>query len=178
MKQRSLASKLVATLLVVALQGLILPLMAAEPGAKVNGSILSSRDDAPLAGAKLHLGDPRTGEVYSSGLSQTDGSFSIDSVPASTYEVAVESDGGLYVVDTPVKLAPGQTQSLNVAIDPQVSPSPEDVDSKKKNRGGTSVWNNPGTAALIVLGGAIVLGWIINEATDDDDEQPASPSNP
>ena len=56
----------------------------------------------------------------------------------------------------------------------RTAPAPEE--EKEKNKGGTGVWNNPATAALIVVGAAIVLGLLIDAATDDD-EGPASPSN-
>jgi hypothetical protein len=179
MKQRSLGFKLVATLVIVSLQALALPVMASDPGAAVNGSILAADDQSPLVGAKLHLGDPQTGEIYTSKPAGEDGSFVIDEVPAAVYEMAVEADGGLYVVQTPLKLTPGQNQALNLAVTTQLAPgqmadSPEE-EEKKKKKGGAGVWNNPATAALIVIGAAIVLGVIIDAATDDDDERPASP---
>lgn len=180
MKQRSLGFKLIATLVIVSLQALTLPLMAGDPGAAVNGSILAADDQSPLVGAKLHLGDPQTGEIYTSKPTGQDGSFVIDEVPAAVYEMAVEADGGLYVVQTPLKLTPGQNQALNLAVTTQLAPgqmagSPEEEAEKKKKKGGAGVWNNPATAALIVIGAAIVLGLIIDAATDDDDERPASP---
>jgi hypothetical protein len=39
------------------------------------------------------------------------------------------------------------------------------------------VWNNPLTAALIIVGSAVVLGLIIDQAVSDDDEPTASPSD-
>jgi hypothetical protein len=175
MKQRSLGFKLVVTVLIASLQGLMIPAIASEPGAKLTGSILEAGNDTPLGGAKLHLGDPKTGEIYTSAPSLRDGTFEIADVPPSTYEVAVESDGGLYLVQSPITLAPGQSQAVNLAINPQMADSPADTEEKKKNKGGTGVWNNPATAALIVVGAAVVLGLLINAATDDDDEGPASP---
>ena len=175
MKQRGPGFKLVATVVIASLQALMIPAIAADPGSSVNGSILSAGTDAPLAGAKLHLGDPLTGEIYTSEPSDQDGNFELTNVPASTYEVAVESNGGLYLVQSPLKLAPGQAQAVNLAINPQIADDPATDEKKKKKRGGTGVWNNPATAALIVVGAAIVLGLLINAATDDDDEQPASP---
>jgi hypothetical protein len=175
MRQRGLGSKLVVALVVFALQGLALPVMASEPNAAVRGSILSASDQSPMVGAKLHLGNPDTGEIFSSDAAQPDGGFVIEDVPPATYDVGVELDGGLYVVETPLSIAPGQTQPIHVAINPQVAPSPEEAQKEEKKKGGNGVWNNPATAALIVLGAAIVIGLIINEATNDDDDPPASP---
>ena len=149
MKQRCLGFKLVATVVIVSLQALMIPAIAEDPASSVNGSILSAEGDTPLAGAKLHLGDPKTGQVYTSEPSNQDGAFEMTNVPASTYEVAVESNGGLYLVQSPLQLAPGQSQAVNLAINQQMADSPETEEQKKKNKGGTGVWNNPATAALI-----------------------------
>jgi hypothetical protein len=176
MKQRSLRFKLVATVVIVSLQALMIPAIAADPASSINGSILSAQNDSPLVGAKLHLGDPTTGEIYTSEPSDQDGSFEMTNVPPSTYEVAVEANGGLYLVQSPLNLAPGQSQAVNLAINPQMADDPATQEKKKKNKGGTGVWNNPATAALIVVGAAVVLGLLINAATDDDDEQPSSPN--
>ena len=175
MKQHSLGFKLVVTVVIVSLQGLMIPVIAATPGASVAGSIHRTENSAPLTGARLHLGDPRTGEIYTSGPSLQDGTFEITDVPASTYEIAVEANGGLFLVQSPLKLAPGEARTVNVAINPQMADDPATEEKKRKKKSGTGVWNNPATAALIVIGAAVVLGLLINAATDDDDETPASP---
>ena len=41
-----------------------------------------------------------------------------------------------------------------------------------------SLWNNPLTAAFLVLGVAIVFGVIIENATDDDDSIDEPPTSP
>ena len=182
MQHRTLPLKLTAIVAIVALQGLGLPTEAAgvPAGSRVAGSILSAPDETPLAGARLHLGDPRSGRVFTSQPSGADGSFALTEVPPATYEVAVEANGGLYVVRTPLELSSGDARNLQVAVTPlapaQMAPPPPDPNDQK-NRGGTSVWNNPATAALIVVGSAIVIGFLIKEATDEDDDQlSASPS--
>jgi hypothetical protein len=179
MRQRSLPIRLAAVLVSVALQGLGLPVAADGAGARVAGSILSAADETPLSGARLHLGDPRSGRVFSSEPTPSDGSFALSEVPPATYEVAVESGGGLYVVRAPLELAAGQSQDLQVAVTPlapgQMAPPP-DPDGSGKKKGGTSVWNNPATAALIVVGSAVVLGFVIKEATKTKDDEPVSPS--
>ncbi|HXV77642.1 MAG TPA: carboxypeptidase-like regulatory domain-containing protein [Candidatus Polarisedimenticolaceae bacterium] len=173
MRERTAGFKLVAALVVVGLQGLAVPVMADKPTAEVRGSVLSATDQEPVAGARLHLSNPETGEFFSSAPTRDDGGFVIESVPVATYDAGVEHDGGLYVIESPVSIAPGQTQPLQVAIDEQLAPSPDEQEEQRK-KSGTSVLNNPATAALLVLGAAIVLGVIIDAATDDDDES-ASP---
>ncbi len=170
MMKRSLATKVLAVALIVSVQSLFLPVSAGQQDAVLSGTILSSQERAPLTGAKLHVGDPKTGEIYSSRVTSEDGSFVIENLPPATYEVAVEANGGLYIVETPVALAPGQTQAVNVAINDEKAPSP--ADAKRKGAPPSGIWNNPLTASLIVISSAVILGWILKEAT----EESASPS--
>lgn len=177
MTQRSFVSRAVAVLAIAALSTSTFPVSASDAGARLTGSVLSGAESQPLVGAKLHAGDPKTGEVFTSGVTGDDGAFEIADLPASTYELAVEADGGLYVVTTPVRLAPGQSETLQVAVNPQMAPDPEEAAAVEARHTRASLWNNPLTAALIVLGAALVLGVVIDSATDDDDDLPASPSS-
>ena len=176
MKEHSTTMKVIATVLVLSLQAAFIPVQAETPTASISGTVLSAETQQPLPGARFYAADPNSGEIYQSGVTSEDGGFAVAGLPASTYQLAVESDGGLYLVGTPVKLAPGQTQDVNVAVNPEAAPSPEEAEKNKK-KGGTGIWNNPLTAALIVAGAAIVLGVIVNETTKDDDEKSVSPSS-
>jgi hypothetical protein len=171
MKKHGLTTKVLVTILVLSLQSLFIPVSAEGPSASLSGTVLSSETQAPLQGVKLHVGDPKTGKIYSSAATGEDGGFELSELPGATYELAVESDGGLYLVGTPVTLAPGQSSNVNVAINKEMAKSPQSAAGKK---GGTSIWNNPGMAAVIVVGSAFVLGALINEVTKD--ESTASPS--
>jgi hypothetical protein len=149
MMKQGMTTKLLATALVVSLQ-------------------------APLVGARLHVGDPKSGEVFSSGLTTEDGEFLVANLPAATYQLAVESNNGLYLVGTPVKLAPGQTRHVNVAVNPDTGSSPSE--KKEANRKGiATLWNNPATAGILVIGFAVIVGALVDRATKDELE--ASPSS-
>jgi hypothetical protein len=105
-----------------------------------------------------------------------DGSFSIDGIPAGPTELAIETAAGLYVVTTPVAIAPGTTKRVQLAFGGRQdtgAPTPPEKDNKKK-RGG--IWANPTTATLIILGSAIVLGVAIDQLTHSSSGAPASPS--
>jgi hypothetical protein len=111
------------------------------------------------------------------------GAFRLDAVPAGSVELAVETSEGLYVVETPVTLAPGATRQVQLALKgrqgttpkPPDNPPPPQPPPKKTG----SLWDNPLTATLIVVGGAIVTGLIIDAVDDDDNNSnAASPSNP
>jgi hypothetical protein len=171
MTQHSLTKKVLATLLVLSLQSLFIPVSAEEQVAVLSGTVLSSENQTPLQGAKLHVGDPETGKVYSSPTIGESGSFEVRDLPPATYEVAVESDGHLYVVSTPVTLAPGQSQNVNVAVNQDMADPPGK--NKKKRRGGTGVWENPATATLIIVAAAFFVGWGISELQTDSTASPS-----
>jgi hypothetical protein len=90
-------------------------------------------------------------------------------VPASSYVLAVEADGGLYVVEVPVTLAPGQSRSVQLSLGSKLAPG-----ASKGLK--TTIVDNPLTATLVILGGATILGLVIDEI--DDDDEPVSPTNP
>ncbi len=104
-----------------------------------------------------------------------DGSFEATGVPAGQSELAIETSEGLYVVATPVAIAPGATHRVQLAYGGRQdsSPTPQSENEKKKKRGG--FWANPLSATLIIVGSAIVVGFAINQLTESDNE-PVSPS--
>lgn len=179
MAKRSTTMKLVAMGLIVALQvAFALPVAASDtPAAALSGTVLSASDQAPIAGATIHLGDPETGRIVSSLPTGADGRFAVDAVAPATYEVAVESEGGLYLVASTLDLAPGQTRAADISINGQAAPDPASA-QQASSHSKTSVWNNPLTASLIVLGSAFVIGILVDNAIDDDDEPAASPTVP
>jgi len=171
--KRSLATRVLALVLVASLQTLFFPASAGEATASLTGTLVSSASEAPLAGARLHVGDPRTGLIYSSDPTDVDGSFHLVDLPAASYELAVESGGALFVVESALKLSPGEVRAVTVEVNQQAAPGPDS--EEKKRRKGAGFWNNPVTAALVVVGSATVLGYLIKKGTDD--ETSASPSS-
>lgn len=174
MRRQSVLSRLTAAVTIVALQAfLVVPAQPAD--ASLHGRVLSG-DDLPLAGARVHVGNVPGERFYASGWTTDDGTFEVPDLPAAEYRLAVEVDGGLYMVSSPVVIAPGQSRSLQLAINPDNGDdaTPED-EKKKKKRGGA--WNNPLTATLIVLGTAIAIGLLL-DAADSDSGQVQSVTNP
>lgn len=176
---RNRMTNVVAAVLVVSLQALGLPASAGAAPASVSGALVRAADQSPLVGAKLHLGNPETGAILTTAPTDAKGTFALSGLAPATYQLAVETNGGLYVVTTPVRLAPGQTRTLNVAI--AAATKDDDDDDNKPGAAAapakTGLWENPLTAALIVLGAAIVVGYVVDSATDDDNETTASPSD-
>jgi len=169
MLERGVPSKLAAVVTMIALQSIALPSFA-EPSAVLDGTVLRADRTTPIAGAKIHLADADTGALVGSAPTAEDGSFHLDSLPGSDYRLAVEADGGLYVVPTALTLKDGETRRVHLAINPNA----------KLDKGSTvgtsrlSFRNNPLTATLLLLGGLTVLGYFIGEL---DDDTPASAFN-
>ena len=168
MFKRGISSKIAATATMVALQLISIPSLA-QPGAVLDGTVVRADLATPVAGAKIHLADVRTGAFVESAPTAKDGSFHLDSLPGSEYSLAVEVDGGLYVVPAPLTLNDGETRRVHLAINPNAQLAPGATGS------GLSFRNNPLTATLLLLGGLIILGFAIDELTDSD---PASQSFP
>jgi len=168
-----LFGRLLAAGLILTLPGGLVPVGAAGIPATLTGSIVRSTDDAPIPGARLLAGDPRTGRIYSSSPAGDDGSFALGDLPPSTYRLAVEADEGLYVVETPVLLAPGMADTVNVAVHPVV----EHESSRNYDDSGLTFWDNPLTSALSFLGLAAVAGVIIggSSGSSTGSSSPAQP---
>jgi len=165
MKCRNTATRIVAVSLIVALHFAFAPVYAAVAPAQasISGSVLSWDTQDPMTGAVVHATDPRTSASYVSGPASADGHFEIAELPPATYKLAVESQGGLYLVDSPVSLVPGQSRSVQLALNPNLAPAAEGSGLKM------SILNNPVMATLVVVGAAIILGVLIDEADNDDD---------
>jgi len=104
-----------------------------------------------------------------------DGSFEATGVPVGQSELAIETSEGLYVVATPVAIAPGTTRRIQLAYGGrQDSSAPKPSENEKKKKGG-GFWANPLSATLVIVGSAIVVGFAINQLTQSDNE-PVSPS--
>lgn len=170
MFERGTSSKIAATATIVALLSISIPSLA-QPGAVLAGTVVRADLATPVAGATVHLADERSGAFVESAPTADDGSFRLDSLPGSEYSLAVEVDGGLYVVPAPLTLNDGETRRVHLAIQPDAQPDAGSTLGASK----LSFRNNPLTATLLLLGGLIILGLAIDELTDSD---PTSPSFP
>jgi hypothetical protein len=150
---------MLATALILTLPGGLVPVGAAEPLATLTGSIVRATDDAPIPGARLHAGDPRTGRDFSTIPAGHDGSFALGDLPPSTYRLAVEADDGLYVVKTPIVMAPGMADTVHVSVHRFVERERDRDDDDSDDE--FTFWDNPLTAALSFLGLAAVAGAVI-----------------
>ena len=166
-------------LVVLALvSGLSLPSgFATSPPGGLSGRVIPGPAGGETAKTVWLL--PRDGAARPVGAQvASDGTFRLSGLPTGAAELAVETDQGLYVVATPVAIAPGATRDVQLALggrqDNSDLPPPEK--EKKRKKGG--IWSNPVTATLIVVGSAIVVGVLVSSLSSSDSNPPASPSNP
>lgn len=164
--------KAVAITLASALVVTTAPIAAVPPSSEVTGSVFASGGQAPITGAIVHLAEAKTGALYSSAPSSSEGAFRLGDLPAGTYEIGIQTGRDLYLVKTPLTLAPGQARNVDLAVDPNAKKTDEDDDRDK----GMTGWNNPLVASLIVVGSAIVVGVAIDSATGDN--EPAGTPSP
>jgi len=172
------STRVLSALLASALPFMAIPAGAGETAATLTGSIVRSENAAPLVGAKLHVGDPKTDRIYTSSPADAEGSFVLAELPPSTYSLAVEAEGGLYLVETPLSLAPGTTRTLNLAVTPQPVNLSDDDDSKDKGGNKFSFKENPLTATLLFLGIVTVIGVALGGSSSSSNNVPPSPSTP
>lgn len=180
MSSKRTLMRITAVAVIVALQGAFIPVSAAPGLASLKGHIVSSESSTPVAGARVHVGDPKSGKIYTSAPTAADGSFSMSGLPASTYELAVESNGGLFTVSTPMTVKAGQDRDVRLAFNAAEPKGSQKITKSKRvkpaSKGG--FWNNPITASVIVIGSASIIGLVVDNATKEQDEGPSSPFVP
>lgn len=151
--------RVVSSLLVVLLPFLLSPALAETATAGLQGEVFLADTQTPLTGARIHLADPGTGDAFVSQPTSADGSFVVENLPEAAYRIGVEIDSKLYIVPTPVRLSPGSSRSVQLAVDTGGKPSLAPA----------GVWDDPTYAGLIIAGSAVALGLLLENAFDDDE---------
>ncbi len=160
--------RLLAAALIVSLQIAFLPALAAGTPASLTGRVLKAGSESPLAGARVHAADLSSGKVYTSAPTAKDGTFQLSGLPVSSYEVAVESAGGLYPAAARISLTEGQERAIQLTVKEESEPKAPTPNRATK----PGVWNNPLTATLIILGSAVVVGVVVDNMTKDQSTSP------
>jgi hypothetical protein len=169
MKQRTGWTRLLVAVSISSLMSAGIPAQSPTGPAALSGTVRSSRE-RPLAGVRVYAAHPESGRITTSQPSGEDGSFAIPALAPGSYEIGVAIGERLYLGGQPVALRPGSEQRVSLAVqtdaDGGSAPSAASVAAAKPV---PSVWNNPLSAALIVVGSAVVVGVLVESATDDED---------
>lgn len=165
-----------AATLVVATAGALSPAFAAPAPARasISGTVLGADAATPLVGATVVALDA-AGTRERSSPTGADGAFVIPGVVPGPCALTLETqDGATYPIATPLVLAPGESRSVHVAL------KGKDDDKKKKKKGGAYVEDGgKGLGAMIaVLVGFVAAGAVAIDKSNDEAQQPASPSSP
>jgi hypothetical protein len=180
MNRHGATQRIFAACLILSLHAFLVPSFAGTATSSLTGRVVVAGAHSPIGTGKIHVGNPRTGQIATADLSR-EGTFTVSGLAAGTYEVAVETGGVMNVASNPVLLGPDQNKAVQIAVNTKMAqtgngdPMKDDpaTAQKQKKQTGTSFWNNPLTATAIVVVSAVVVGLAI-DGLSDDDEQPAS----
>ena len=92
---------------------------ASPTSARLAGWILQSGSGVGVENAVVKVALRPDARVYESARTDAKGAYSLSGLPSGTYDVAVESSGGLFVSPSPVNLVSGEKRDLSLAIRPQ-----------------------------------------------------------
>ena len=205
--------RLMASVLTIAVAGYSIPagvLAATQPSgaAEIRGMILLPDGLTPITGVTVKAANLETKQIYSSEKTDKDGIYKLSSLPAGSYDLAVQTSEGLYASDTLVNAVAGKRQIVSLAIragveaqdeppkppddpnapegekkeepkkeepkkeepkkeEPKPEPEPDQTKGKPK---GKSFWRSPLGAGIIIVGGAVVVGFAADAIVGDDDE--------
>jgi hypothetical protein len=127
-------------------------------------------------------GGPAVTAVWAGNISAPvarDGSFEIDALLPGPANVAIETSEGLFILASPVSIAPGTTRRVQLALggrQDSSAPTTTEKDTKKKPAG---VWARPMVATVIIVGSAVLVGVAIDDVLQNTNPAPAiSPSTP
>lgn len=164
MSRRMVTARLLAAITISALPAGWIPAFAESETSELSGVIRSS-SGTPLESARLLAAGPTRGEIHRSEPTPPSGDFKLTGLDPGTYDLAVDVEGGLYLVQEPIYLVAGVKRSVRIAVDEEQGAAPREATAAQAQ---PSVWNNPLTAGAIVLGVAIVVGVLVENATGDE----------
>ncbi len=163
MAQRHISARWLALAVIVSLLGPVLPAAAEPATAALSGVIRSAADQTPLAGARILVAQRESAELTRSEWTAADGNFSIARLDPGRYDLAVEVEGGLYLIRAPIDLMPGVRRVVQIAVG--IAELEDDENAREPL---PSSWDNPATAGAIVLGLAVLIGVLVKNWTEDE----------
>lgn len=173
-------------ILALALQPVLVgPGLAQEGRGAIRGVLFQSDGQTPIAGAKAHAVQVDTKAHFESRLTSRNGAWEITGLPRGTFDLAFEADGVIFVVDSLIDLASGESVTVSFSAQPD-KPAARSIPGLG-TAGGSAVpveslsppltasfWKSPVGQALLWIFGAGGAVAIANAASDGD----GSPSTP
>ena len=144
--------------------------------ASISGLVVVNPSRSVLEGAVVSAMDRDSNSLYRSAPTDSQGNFRLEGLPPGRYALAVEVEQGVFLSDSAVPLRSGESRSVHVAVSRESDRDPAGGATTARAKGGP--WDNPVTATLIVIGGAIVVGLLLQEAGESGDGPSVSPMSP
>ncbi len=179
--------KVLAMFLAFAIGSFGLPVFASPAPAILSGKILRTGTGDPVQGAVVKLNHRSEGKIYSSTQADAQGAYSLSDIPAGTYDLAIETDGGLFLVNAPVSLTSGEKREASFSLQPKkgaaegetggtAGKEPAAADTKDSKKKAATPWYRSGWfGTAVVVGSAVILGAVLS-SNDNDEPAVASPS--
>ncbi len=163
------------------------------PVSRIEGKVLRSNGNTPMAGAIVSAFHLDTGKVYTSKPSDPSGEFEVEGLPYGYVDLSVETPEGVFVGNVVVNVPPGGSVGLRFSLTPYSERPGELPDDRSRDAAaapgkavagvaeirtrprGREFWKSPaGIAVIGGSGGAVLLGI----AAGGGGKQAASPSSP
>lgn len=168
------STRFLATVLAVALVSVLNPVWADATSASLAGRILSEDARTPLSGAVIQLTGP-SDEVVKSDPTTAEGMFTLANLTPGVYRCVVETRDGMYQVTSSLRLEPGQSRSIQLALKKEQQPIAAGVGSAT---GGGAGGGGSASAYAPLIGIGVILGTLGLAAVLDSDDKKGSPSSP
>lgn len=143
--------------------------------ASLSGLVVTNPSHSALEGAVVGAMDRKSALFFRSAPTDARGSFRLEGLPPGIYALAVEVDQGVFLSKSAVPLSSGESRTVQVAVSRESDPDPAGA-ATARSKG--SPWDNPVTATLIVIGGAIVVGLLLQEVGESGEGPSVSPMSP
>ena len=118
MRHVSAGHRGVASVLITAICLVGLPVFGGHSSANISGTILRTEDGAPIAGATVKVARHADAKIFESARTGVRGNYMLSDLPAGTYDLAVQTEDGMYLVGAPLALEPGERRSLSLSVRP------------------------------------------------------------
>ena len=165
-------SRVMAVVIAVAVTVVMNPVWAAADTASLTGKILSEDARTPFVGAVLQLTGP-SDEVIKAEPTGSDGKFAIPDLAPGVYRCLVSTDEGYFQLTTALKLEPGQSRSIHVALKQEGPAIAASV--------GTETGGGAGGGAAVygpLIGFGVLFATLGIANAIESDPKKGSPSNP
>jgi hypothetical protein len=159
-------------------------------GSEISGVVQAEAGGA-LVGATVYAYHLSSEEVFTSTVTNAKGQYEILDLPYGYFDIAVETDEGLFLANQVINVSPsGKTvltlglakYSTTDAADARTFPGsdaePVGVARVEEKARGAAFWKSPAGIGIIAGGGALLLLLIASGGSSDDTPPPASASAP